>query len=196
MSNNGSLLTRSAPFPLSDQVDWSDEQLIRAAQSNSQDFDTLYRRYVERIYAYLYCFSYDAHEAEDMTSQTFLSAWKGLRHYRERGTFAAWLFHIARNKARDLHRQKHPQITIDDVGDLPAELDPAAGFEKEETLRRMLLLIDKLDQEQLDLLRLRFGAGLSYAEIGLVLGRTVEATKMVFHRLFQKLRSEWKALDE
>jgi RNA polymerase sigma-70 factor, ECF subfamily len=196
VSNNGSLLTRSAPFPLSDQVDLSDEQLIRAAQANPQAFDALYRRYVERIYAYLYCFTHDAHEAEDITSQTFLSAWKGLRHYRERGTFAAWLFHIARNKAHDLHRQKHPKITLDDIGDLTVELDPAVGFEKEETLRRVILLIGRLDPEQIDLLRLHFGAGLSYAEIGSLLGRSTEATKMVFHRLFQKLRSEWKAFDE
>ena len=196
MSNNGSLLTRSAPFPLSDQVEWSDEQLIRAAQANPQAFDALYRRYVERIYAYLYSFTYDAHDAEDMTSQTFLSAWKGLRQYRERGTFAAWLFHIARNKAHDLHRQKHPQITLGDIGDLPVELDPAAGFEKEETLRRVILLIGRLDPEQIELLRLHFGAGLSYAEIGSLQGRSTEATKMVFHRLFQKLRSDWKAFDE
>jgi len=178
------------------QEEWSDEKLIRAAQADPQAFDTLYRRYVERIYAYLYSFTYNATEAEDMTSQTFLSAWKGLRHYREQGTFAAWLFHIARNKARDLHRQKHPQITLDDVEDLPAELDPTAGFEKEETLRRVILLIERLDPEQIDLLRLRFSAGLSYAEIGSVLGRSTEATKMLFHRLFKKLRSEWKAFDE
>lgn len=196
MSNNGSLLTRSTPFPLLDRVDWSDEQLIRAAQANPQAFDTLYRRYVERIYAYLYCFTYNTHEAEDMTSQTFLSAWKGLKHYHEKGTFAAWLFHIARNKARDLHRHKHTQITLDDIGDLTVELDPAAGYEKEETLQRVILLIERLDPEQIDLLRLRFGAGLSYAEIGSILGRSTEATKMLFHRLFQKIRSEWKAFDE
>ncbi len=196
MSNNGSLLTRSAPFPLPEQGEWSDEQLIRAAQANPQAFDSLYRRYVERIYAYLYSYTYDAAEAEDMTSQTFLSAWKGLRHYRERGTFAAWLFHIARNKARDLHRQKHPQLALDDIGDLPAGTDPAAGYENEDTLRRVLLLIGRLDPEQIDLLRLRFGASLSYAEIGSILGRSTEATKMLFNRLFQKIRSEWKAFDE
>ncbi|HSB65162.1 MAG TPA: sigma-70 family RNA polymerase sigma factor [Anaerolineales bacterium] len=196
MPNNGSLLTRSAPFPILDQMEWSDEQLIRAAQANPQAFDTLYRRYVERIYAYLYCLTYDPHEAEDMTSQTFLSAWKGLRYYHEKGTFAAWLFHIARNKARDLHRKKHPQITIDDIRDLPAELDTAAGFEEEENLQRVIQLIRRLDPEQIDLLRLRFGAGLSYAEIGSVLGRNSEATKMVFHRIFQKLRTEWKEFDE
>ena len=196
MSNNGSLLTRSAPFPLSDQVEWSDEQLIRAAQANPQAFDTLYRRYVERVYAYLYSFTNNADETEDITSQTFLSAWKGLMHYREQGTFAAWLFRIARNKAHDLHRQRHLHIALDTVGDLPAEKDPAAGFEKAEALRRVILLIDKLDPEQIELLRLRFSAGLSYAEIGLFLGRSADATKMAFHRLFQKLRSELKVFDE
>ncbi len=196
MPNNGSLLTRSAPFPLLDQGEWSDEQLIRAAQADPQAFDALYRRYVERIYTYLYSFTYNARDAEDMTAQTFLSAWKGLRHYREKGTFAAWLFRIARNKARDLHRQKHTHITLDDIGDLPAELDTAAGFESEENLRRVITLIGQLDPDQVGLLRLRFGAGLSYAEIGAVLGRSSEAIKMVFHRLVQKLRAEWKAFDE
>jgi DNA-directed RNA polymerase specialized sigma24 family protein len=57
-------------------------------------------------------------------------------------------------------------------------------------------MIKKLEPEQIELLRLRFSAGLSYAEIGSVMGRSTEATKMAFHRLFQGLRSEWKVINE
>ncbi len=196
MSNNGSLATQSAVFKLSDQKNCSDEELIQAAHADPQAFDNLYRRYVERIYRYLFSYTNNVADAEDLTSQTFLSAWKGLNYYRERGTFAAWLFHIARNKARDLHRQKHLQISIDGFSDFQGELDPDAGFEKKETLRHVNLLLAKLDPEQIELLRLHFGAGLSYAEIGSLLRRSAEATKVAYHRLFQKLREEWKAFDE
>jgi RNA polymerase sigma factor (sigma-70 family) len=189
-------LTRSYPFHLLEQVEGSDEELIRAAQTNPQAFDALYRRYVERIYAYLYSFTYDASEAEDMTSQTFLSAWKGLKQYREQGSFAAWLFRIARNKAHDLHRQKRPHMSLEAAGDLSMEGDPASKFDHKESLHRASELIERLDPEQIEMLRLHFGAGLSYAEIGSVIGRSPDAVKMVFHRLFQKLRSEWKVLDE
>jgi RNA polymerase sigma-70 factor (ECF subfamily) len=189
-------LTPSAPLYLQDQTDYSDEELIRAAQANPQDFDALYRRYVGRVYAYLYSFTYDTSEAEDITSQTFLSAWKGLKNYREQGSFAGWLFRIARNKARDLHRQKRPHMSLDAAGDIPIEGDPASNYENKESLHRASELIGRLDLEQIELLRLRFGAGLSYAEIGSVIGRSPEAIKMVFHRLFQKLRSEWKMSDE
>jgi RNA polymerase sigma-70 factor (ECF subfamily) len=189
-------LTRSYPLHLLEHVEGSDEELIRAARTNPQAFDAIYRRYVGRIYAYLYSFTYDASEAEDMTSQTFLSAWKGLKQYRERGSFAAWLFRIARNKARDLHRQKRPLTSLDAAGDIPMEGDPASRFENTESLHRASKLIGRLDLEQIELLRLRFSAGLSYAEIGSIMGRSPEAIKMVFHRLFQKIRSEWKMLDE
>jgi RNA polymerase sigma-70 factor, ECF subfamily len=196
VSNNGSLATQSVVFKLSDQMNCSDEELLRAAQADPQAFDNLYRRYVERIYRYLFSYTNNVAEAEDLTSQTFLSAWKGLKHYRERGTFAAWLFHIARNKARDLHRHKHLQVSIDGFGDFQGESDLDAGFEKKEALQHVNLLLAKLDPEQIELLRLHFGAGLSYTEIGSLLRRSAEATKMAYHRLFQKLRSEWKVFDE
>jgi RNA polymerase sigma-70 factor (ECF subfamily) len=196
MPNQSSILTRSAPFRSSAEVEGSDEELIRAARTDPQAFEALYRRYVGRIYAYLFSFTYNAAEAEDLTSQTFLAAWKGLGRYREQGAFAAWLFRIARNQARDLHRRNRPHLPIDCAGNLQVEWDPAAGVEKQETLQKVDRLVERLEADQIELLRLRYSAGLSYAEIGAVLGRSPEATKMAFHRLFQKLRSEWKVCDE
>jgi RNA polymerase sigma-70 factor, ECF subfamily len=196
LPNHNPILTRSASVYLHTTEDRSDEELIRAAQSNPQAFDVLFRRYVERIYAYMYSFTHDVKEAEDLTSQTFLSAWKGLGRYQEQGTFSAWLFRIARNKAHDLHRTKHYNLPLEAAGKLQVDWDPAAGIEKKDTIRRLALLIETLEPDQIELLSLRFGAGLSYAEIGSVLRRSDDAIKMAFHRLFQKLRSEWKVYDE
>ena len=142
LPKHSSFLTRLLPLHMWDQAEGSDEKLIRAAQADPQAFDALYRRYVGCIYAYLYSFTYDASEAEDLTSQTFFSAWKGLKRYREQGTFAAWLFRIARNKAHDLHRQRHPHIPLETSEDLPMEADQAIRFDKRETLGRAAQLID------------------------------------------------------
>ncbi len=169
---------------------------MHIAQDNPEAFDILYRRHVHRIYSYLYSFTHDDREAEDLTSQTFFSAWKNIWRYREQGTFTAWLFRIARNKARDLHRRKRPYLPIDAVVNIQNELDPAVRFENEEPLQRAASLINKLDNEQIELLRLRFSAGLSYAEIGEILGHSSAAMKMAFHRLYKKLRLDWKVSNE
>ncbi len=196
MPDHSSGLTRSTPLDLSKPAEWSDDDLMHIAQVNPEAFEVLYRRHVNRIYSYLFSFTHDASEAEDLTSQTFFSAWKGIRLYREQGTFTAWLFRIARNKARDLHRQRRPFLSLDAAENVHNKSDPAARLENEETLQRVARLIRKLDQEQIELLRLRFSGGLSYAEIGAILGHSSEATKMAIHRLYQKLRLEWKVSDE
>jgi RNA polymerase sigma factor (sigma-70 family) len=194
--NHPAELSQPTPLDLSKPAEWRDEDLMRIAQVKPEAFEVLYRRYVNQIYSYLYSYTYDRAEAEDLTSQTFLSAWKSIRRYRERGTFTAWLFRIARNKARDHHRQKRLFLSLDSVINLHTELDPATKLENRETLERVARLIRQLDYEQIEMLRLRFSAELSYAEIGAILGHTAEAMKMAFHRLYQKLRLEWKVSNE
>ncbi len=72
-------------------------RLIAAARADPQDFAPLYRRYATPLYRYLYQQLGDPHEAEDLTSSTFGKALASLDRYREQGSFAAWLFSIARH---------------------------------------------------------------------------------------------------
>jgi len=78
--------------------------LVSSAQRDSAEFAALYDRYFRQIYHYLYGRVGSAAEAEDLTAQTFLAALEALPRYHHRGHFAAWLFTIARNKARDFFR--------------------------------------------------------------------------------------------
>ena len=79
----------------------ADAELVRQAVKDRAAFATLYRRYLTPVYRYFYVRTGDRQQAEDLTAQTFISAMEGLPRYRERGTFAGWLFTIAARRLAD-----------------------------------------------------------------------------------------------
>ena len=170
---------------------------LAASQRDSAAFAELYRRYVDRVYRYLYSHVGDRADAEDLTALVFTAAWEGIYRYREQGNFAAWIFRIARNKAKDYYRRRRPQVPLDELSpELLVDWDPVAGLERGEALRRLSLLVKRLEPDQIELLRLRFAADLSFAEIAGLLGRSEAAVKMAMHRLLHRLQVEWEKHDE
>ncbi|MCZ7671786.1 MAG: sigma-70 family RNA polymerase sigma factor [Chloroflexi bacterium] len=88
-----------------------DAALMQAAQRDTEAFVPLYRRYVRRIYRYLYSRLRNSADAEDLTSQTFTEALAALPRYQEQGAFAAWLFAIARRRLTDHYRRQAAAAT-------------------------------------------------------------------------------------
>ncbi len=172
----------------------SDEaRLVEAARWDTEAFASLYRRYATPVYRYLYQRVGNAAEAEDLTSQVFTEALEGLSRYRNQGSFAAWLFTIARRKAIDHYRRKRPQVAFDetrDVADPQDELLENAA--RRENLERVAGLVERLDQKDVELLRLRFAANLSYKEIGALLKKSEAAVKMAVGRVLHRLQKEWE----
>jgi RNA polymerase sigma-70 factor (ECF subfamily) len=168
-------------------------RLVEAARRDPVAFSLLYRRYVTPVYRYLYKRLGNAKDAEDLTSQVFTEALEGLAHYRERGNFVAWLFTIARRKAVDAYRRRRPTLSLEDVEELHGSSeDPLEQLVQEEELERIAALFVELEEDQRELLRLRFSAGLTYADIGAVLGRSASAVKMAIHRLLRQLYEKWE----
>lgn len=167
--------------------------LVAAARHDPAAFGEVYRRYVARVYRYLFSQVGDGQEAEDITAQVFSAAWEGLSGYREQGNFAAWLFRIARNKAKDYYRQRRATLSLEEAHPmLRAEWDPLAHIEQDESLQQLSALLECLNPEQRELLRLRFAADLSFAQIGEIFGRSEAAVKMSVHRLLQRLQADWE----
>jgi RNA polymerase sigma-70 factor (ECF subfamily) len=174
-----------------------DAPLVTAARHDPAAFAPLYRRYVTPIYRYLYSRLGNVADAKDLTAQVFTEALEGLHRYRERGNFAAWLFTIARHKVTDHYRRQRPHVPLNEALDSPAEsADPLARVVQEETLQRLAVLVARLDEKQQELLRLRFAAGLTYGEMGTLMGRSEAAIKMAMHRLLRRLEAEWEESDE
>ncbi len=159
-------------------------KLIREAQRNPKAFQPLYQRWVVPIYRFLISKTGNAPDAQELTAQVFLAALQSLPQYHHRGHFAGWLFTIARNKAHDLFRRQSHEVGLEQIEDLPAEdLSPAEQAE----LRQ---LISSLATEEQDLLRLRYSAGLPFAEISTVLGKSEDAIKKTLYRLQARLQRE------
>lgn len=170
-----------------------DAQLVWAARRDLAAFGALYRRHVAPIYRYLYSRVGNAADAQDLTAQVFLEALQGLDRYRERGSFRAWLFTIAHHRAADHHRRQRPELALDEARDAAAGGEaPLARLVHEEALQRLAALVDQLDADKQEMLRLRFSGGLTYREIGQVVGRSEAAVKMAIHRLVRHLEAEWE----
>jgi RNA polymerase sigma factor (sigma-70 family) len=170
-----------------------DAALVKHARSDADAFAVLYHRYLTPLYRYLYRRLGNDKDAEDLTAQVFTEALEGLAAYRERGRFASWLFTIARRRLVDLYRQRVPD-ELDDPPDGAPGLQ--AALEQGETYSRLAWLLQQLNEDQQELLRLRFSAGLEFAEIAAILRRSQGAVKMGLYRTLEWLRSHWETEHE
>lgn len=163
--------------------------VIDFQNGNAGSFGVLYDRYIRKIYDFVFFRVSHRETAEDLTSKVFVRALEHLpRFILERGTFQAWLFQIARNTVIDYYRTKKNEDDIDAHQDLrsPAHRIDAT-IDAKRTLERVNSFLLKLPQEQQEVIVLRL-QGLSYREIGVAVGKTEAACKMVFSRAAALLR--------
>lgn len=175
-----------------------DETLAEAARSDHTAFDALYRRYVNRVYRYCYTHTHNAADAEDLTAKTFLAALEGIGRYHGRGSFAAWLFAIARHKCDDYHRAhyKRRDEVLEKAEGLvdPASPDPVVQAHRQKIVDCLLRVLKVLSEDRQEAIRLRFWGGLSTRETAKVMGRSRGAVKMLVSRGIADLRE--RCLDE
>ncbi len=164
--------------------------LVQHAKADPLAFGRLYDHYVQPIYRYLYSRVGTRHDAEDLTSQTFLAALEHLPRYRERGQFAAWLFRIARSKLMDHLRASRHEAGLEPEEESATESDALVQVLHSEEVRCLRSLIRNLNAEEQDLIRLRYVAELNFAEIGELLGKREGAVKQTLYRLLARLKSQ------
>jgi RNA polymerase sigma-70 factor, ECF subfamily len=168
-----------------------DSASITASQQNPAAFSALYDRYVQSIYRYLYYRTGSAADAEDLTSQTFLSALEALPRYRHQGYFAAWLFRIARGKVIDYARRQRKQLPLKET--IPAEVsDLLAQVARADEIAQLTALLHQLDEEEQELIRLRYTAGLPFAQIAAILGSNENTVKKSLYRVIARLQKEFE----
>ncbi|MGB7539282.1 MAG: sigma-70 family RNA polymerase sigma factor [Anaerolineales bacterium] len=159
---------------------------VRAARDDPRAFARLYDRYVQPVYRYLRSRVGSAEEAEELTSQTFLAAMESLPRYDHRGYFSAWLFSIARRKAADLFRRRI-NAPLEEAEEIAAESDLPGETARADQTQKLARLIRSLVEEERELIRLHFTAGLTYAEMGVLLGKKEDAVKKSMYRLLERL---------
>ncbi len=172
-----------------------EDTLVEKARLDPDAFAVLYQHYLDPLYRYLLQRVNQVHDAEDLTTQVFMQVLEGLtaNRYQKGGCFAAWLFTIARRRVADYYRE-HTCVPLDDPPNPAPEI--LTTIEKEEDIQHLTHLLAQLGEPQQELLRLRFSANLSFAEIGVLEGRTESAVKMAVYRILEFLRDHWEDDDE
>jgi RNA polymerase sigma-70 factor (ECF subfamily) len=171
-------------------------ELVAQAQQNPADFAPLYDRYIQPVYRYLYSRVNNFQDAEDLTAQTFLSALEALPRYRHKGHFSAWLFAIARRKAMDFFRKRRRETNLIETEDGVEDTDLLSNAKQSQDVQQLLSLVDGLEQTDQELIRLRFVADLSFAEMSALLGKKEDAVKKALYRLLVRLESQMEARND
>ncbi|MHB1337477.1 MAG: RNA polymerase sigma factor [Bellilinea sp.] len=178
------------------ETETDESDLVEAARKDLREFGVLYKRFVTPVFRYLYSRTGNLHEAEDITAQTFLIALETFERFRGDGHFSSWLFGIARNKVIDHYRQRKPVVPIEDAASEAENTDPLIAAIQSEQAAAAAKLIKTLDEEEQELLRLRFLAGMSFREIAHLLRRNEDAVKKTTYRMLARLQSQLEKSDE
>jgi RNA polymerase sigma-70 factor (ECF subfamily) len=169
---------------------------VEQARGDPQAFGALYDRYVQSIYRYLASRLHDSEAAQDLTSQTFLSAFEAFPRYRHNGHFPAWLFSIARSKLVDYLRKENrlSGVWLEGSGEVPC--DPLQEIVQGERVAALRSLIESLADDEQELLRLRYMAELSFSDMAVLLKRNEPAVKKIFYRLLARMHSQLESKHE
>ena len=163
--------------------------LILAAQHNPALFQAIYERWAAPVYRYFHFRTGETESAEDLTSQLFLSAYQALPRYRHQGHFAAWLFTIARNQVKEYYRKRAREVPLVQAERLASPADPLAEVARADEIRCLRKLILQLPDAEQELIRLRYVAGLSFADMAIILNRREDAVKKNLYRLQARLQT-------
>ncbi len=168
------------------------ELVLRAKKGDSAAFGVLYDRHLPAIYRFILIKVGGAKaEAEDLTHEVFLSAWRNIGRYEFRGfPFTSWLYRIARNTVIDRYRTAKKNINLDAVAeDVLAE--PSEAGEKIDaafTAAQIRIHLAKLEPTYQDVLIMKFVDELTNREIAAALQKSEGAIRVIQHRALKQLK--------
>src|ERR687892_2139675 len=155
-------------------------------------FSQLYKAHLRDVYSYSYYRVGNHHDAEDLTEQTFLQAYRHFERAQresEGRPLRPWLIRIAHNLAANYYRDRsrRPQTSIEDADTLSTPHTTEALVEDREDLNQILACVQQLPDDRREALIMRFALGMDNREIARALGRTDGATKVLLHRAIRQL---------
>lgn len=177
----------------------SDEDLVVAfKRGDVRAYDMLFRRYQAPVFNYVSRMVGSRQAGEDLAQETFYKAFVALGRTRTETHFRAWLYRIATNAAISHLRRRGGQSVSLDGGEDPPEVpatdtsdDPEASQLRRETAEVVHRVLRLLPDSYRQILLLRDHHGLSYLEIGEVMGLSVEAVTSLLFRARREFRQRY-----
>lgn len=160
-----------------------------------RDFEQLYRDHLRDVYSYSYYRVGNHHDAEDLTEQAFLQAYRHFERAQRESDgrpLRPWLIRIAHNLASNYHRDRarRPQSALDNADPIASKHDTEQIVEGRAELQAVIDNLQALPGDRREALIMRFALGMDNREIARALGRTDGATKVLIHRAIKQLEQE------
>ena len=165
----------------------------RGQQGDRGALEELYLIHFDRIYSYLHMSVGNRHDAEDLTTQTFLKMIESIGKFRfQAAPFSAWLFRIAHNLSMDHFRAARRWQPEEEVPEPIGAAEPSAEAQALQSIGRqsMLELIEGLSHEQQQVLTLKFVFNFPNADVAKILEKTEGAIKSLQHRALASLQKQ------
>jgi RNA polymerase sigma-70 factor (ECF subfamily) len=174
----------------------SDEELVEAFQRGDVSaFDDLLRRWDRKIQGAIYRILGSEDEARDLCQEAFLRAYRALRSFKGEARFSSWLYQIALNLCRDRMRRRKGKTMVsldglEDGTEPPIVAGPSALelVERNDLARAVASAVASLPEEQREVIVLKEYQGLTFLEIGEVLGLPTSTVKTRLYRGLGVLR--------
>lgn len=187
--------------------------VARARQGDQVAARSLYRLHANRVYRAVRPFAASDDEAEEVVQETFVRAFAALDRYRPspRAHFVSWLLTVATNRARSRARRRKTASlpvdheTLERLGERAAAVEPppsspSAEEEDDPRAAALLAVLAELDDRSRQVLTLRYGGGLTSAEVGRVLGLREATVRKQCQRLrpvvLERVRDRLRAEDD
>ncbi len=173
------------------------ELIERARTGDTGAIAVFYEQFRDAIYRFLYYRLGNPQAAEDLTSEVFLRMINSLSDYRPQNvSFQAWLYQIARNLSIDHYRKNssHTQTVLED-NLVTGDSSSGSPVERKLTSITLRQALTQINEDQRDVLVMRFVAGMPISEVAQALRRSENAIKALQRRgllSLRKILSEWE----
>ncbi|MCI6710486.1 MAG: RNA polymerase sigma factor [Anaerovoracaceae bacterium] len=163
------------------------------AAGRPEDMSELYSRTRTAVYSLALSYLGNAHDAQDITQDTFVQVWERARQYRPNGSPMGWLLTVCRNLALMRIRKADRHADLDDSGwdAIPAE-EKGLSVEERALLQDALALLDKNERR---VVMLHAAAGMKHREIAVLLEMPLATVLSKYHRAIKKLRAFMKGAE-
>lgn len=174
-------------------VDWNESLAGLGKNQDKQLFVALFRHFAPRVKAYILRLGLVESVAEELMQETMLLMWRKAHMYKpEKAAASTWIFTLARNQSIDwMRKQKYPEYSFDETFDQPDEAEDEAG-EQLVTRGQLGTIIEKLPENQAQVIYMSFYEGRAHAEIAERLGIPLGSVKSRIRLACEKIKTAWR----
>ncbi|TAH20238.1 MAG: sigma-70 family RNA polymerase sigma factor [Cytophagales bacterium] len=163
--------------------------IIRKAIDNPEVFGFLYEKYYKQIFLFVLRRIDDKATTADLVSQIFLKAMLNLAKYKFQGLpFSAWLYRIATNQVNEFYRGSQFQRVVSVEDAQMKQVLGTAHLSDSEKTDLITKLLEELDEDEVQILELRFFEDRPFKEVAFILEITENNAKVRTYRILEKLK--------